>query len=59
MPRHANLEPSSRITLVLPREVKEKLDKHLHNQSLGKIPVGAYQNFFVARIMEYLTRVGG
>jgi hypothetical protein len=58
MPRHANIEQPTRLTLVLPRDVREKLDKHLHNSSLGKIPVGAYQTFFVARINEYFARVG-
>jgi len=58
MPRHANLEPLTRLNLVLPAGVRQKLDKHLHNPSLGKVPAGAYQAFFLARIQEYFDRVG-
>jgi hypothetical protein len=56
MPRHANLDAPTRLTLILPKEVRDKLDKYLYNASLGKIPLGAYQTFFVARIQEYFSR---
>jgi hypothetical protein len=58
MPRHANLETPTRLTLVLPASIRQKLDKHLHNTSLGRVPMGAYQAFFLARIQEYFDRVG-
>jgi hypothetical protein len=58
MPRHPNIETPTRLTLVLPASVRQQLDKHLHNPSLGKIPVGAYQAFFLARIQEFFARGG-
>lgn len=58
MPRHANIEAPTRLTLVLPASIRQKLDKHLHDQSLGKIPLGAYQQFFLARINEFFARGG-
>jgi hypothetical protein len=54
MPRHQSIKRPTKLTLMLPEDIRQRLDKHLFDPSLGRIPVGAYQSFFVQRINEYL-----
>lgn len=58
MSRHPNVTKPTKLTLMLPEDVRSRLDKHLYNASLRRVPLGAYQAFFVARINEYFARVG-
>lgn len=56
MPRHADINRPTKLTLMLPATVRARLDKHLYSPSMGKVPLGAYQAFFIERINEYLDR---
>ena len=55
MTRPPSLVPSSRLNLVLPREMRTRLDQHLYDINMGKVPMGAYQRFFVQLINDYLV----
>lgn len=52
MPRR-NAIPSVEINLSLPQDIKGQLDLHLISESTGKIPKGAYQEFFSERLREF------
>lgn len=41
------------LTLKLPEDIRTKLDLYLWSDLEQRIPKGAYQNFFVARIQEF------
>lgn len=58
MPRHANIHRPTKLTLMLPEDVRQRLDRHLFDRSLGRVPLGAYQAFFIARINEYFEPQG-
>jgi hypothetical protein len=38
---------------MLPQDVRVRLDLFLHSDLQGRVPVGAYQRFFTARILEF------
>ena len=52
MPRSPLTIRPIKLTIHLPEDVALRLQKHLKKQ--GKIPKGAYQAFFVARIQDFL-----
>jgi hypothetical protein len=58
MSRQPNLKKPTKLTLMLPEDIRLRLDRFLYDPSMGRVPIGAYQAFFVARINEYLSRVG-
>jgi len=53
MPRPRNIIPSIQVCIMLPEDVKGRLDLLLFSEVEGRIPLGAYQNFLVARIQEF------
>lgn len=62
MTRPPSVIPSTRLNLVLPREIRSQLDRYLYDIHQGKVPMGAYQRFFTQLIHDYLlernTKVG-
>lgn len=54
MPRPANTIPSVKLSLMLPENLREALDNVLWSELEGKVPRGRYQEFFVARVNEFL-----
>ena len=49
----ANIIRPSKLTTTLPEDVRAKLDLHLFSDLEGRIPKGAYQEFFLARIRDF------
>jgi hypothetical protein len=54
--RPPNPEKGVRLNTVLPADLRAKLDRRLHDQSKGYIPVGAYSRFIVGCVNEWLER---
>lgn len=55
MPRPRNIMPTREIKMSLPEDVALRLQLFLTSDLDGKVPFGAYQQFFVARINEFLA----
>ena len=53
MPRKPNIIPSSIVNVALPLPERTKLDFFLHSEVEGRVPLGAYKEFFSARIREF------
>ena len=53
MPRRPNVTPSSVVNLALPAPLRARLDLWLWSEVEGRVPHGAYQVFFSARIREF------
>lgn len=51
--RPASITPRQKIEVNLPEEVATRLKLYLTSGLDGKIPFGAYQSFFTARINEF------
>lgn len=54
MPRPRNVIPSSRTNLSIPEDLRAKLDLALWSEAEGRVPVGAYQTFFVSMLRMVL-----
>ena len=54
--RHPNLRTPTRLNLALPCDVRAHLDDYLRILHRGRIPPGAYQDFFTARLMEFFAK---
>lgn len=46
----------TKLTLMLPEDIRAKLDLHLYSTVEGRVPFGAYQRFFIERITEYFNQ---
>jgi hypothetical protein len=57
MPRRPNIEASAKINLALPESEKAWLDLFLFSEAEQRIPRGAYQEFFLARLREFRERM--
>jgi len=57
MSRPANIQPSVPLNLKLPADLKQLLDARLFDRSLGRVPVGAYQRFFIPLIRDELAEL--
>jgi len=57
MPRARNAIPAAKLTIHLPREVKDQLDLFLFSEAQGRIPYSAHQDFIVARIREFFEKL--
>lgn len=55
MPRRPNIIRPSKLTTVLPEDIRAKLDLHLWSELEGRVPQGAYQKFLVERIQEFFS----
>lgn len=53
MPRRPNLDRPTRLELKLPESVRARLDLLLFSELEGRVPLGAYQEFFLARLREH------
>lgn len=53
MPKPKNIIPSARINLAIPIDVYTMLTTFLFSEAEGRVPQGAYANFFSARIREF------
>jgi hypothetical protein len=53
MSRPPSIIPSSRINLAIPEDLRMKLDILLFSEVEGRVPKGAYQEFFSTRIREF------
>lgn len=56
MPRPKPIIPNEEIHITVPQDVKGKLAIHLWSNTEGKVPFGAYNDFFRARLQEYFDR---
>lgn len=54
MPRPRNIIPPTQLCFHLPLDIRAQLDLLLFSKLEGRVPHGAYQEFFAARIREYL-----
>ena len=45
--------PNSPITTALPQHVRDRLDLWLYSELEGRVPKGAYRDFFSARTTEF------
>lgn len=43
----------SKLTMSLPEDIRAKLDLHLFSEVENRVPMGAYQRFFIERIQEF------
>lgn len=53
MGRRKNLDPSIPLELSLPESLHAKVTLFLFSNVEGRVPLGAYSNFFIERIREY------
>lgn len=53
MSRPPNIIRPRALTLKLPEDVRGRLDLYLFSEVEQRIPVGAYQSFFLSRIREF------
>lgn len=56
MSRRPNPIPSIRIGIMFPQDLYAQLQLHLFSELEGRVPLGAYQEFFCARIREFFGR---
>lgn len=54
MPRKPNLDPSTRLELAIPETLRARLDLILFSELEGRVRLGKYSEFFIARLQEYL-----
>lgn len=59
MPTRPNVIPSVQLVLMLPMDIKTRLDLHLYSDLRGRVPKGAYQAFFVRLLKDYFDREKG
>lgn len=57
MPRRPNLERSVPLMLMLPESVRTRLDLLLWSDVEGRVPLGAYQRFFVELLNEHFDQL--
>lgn len=57
MSRPKLLTRPKHLTISLPSDVLEKLNRFLHSDRTGGVPKGAHQRFFVERIEEFFRRI--
>lgn len=55
MARRPNLIRSVKLTVMIPEDLHAKLALYLYSESELRVPVGAYQRFFVERITEFFN----
>ena len=55
MGRRANIIPSIMLNVALPQTVHTQLSLHLYSELEGRVPLGAFQRFFVERIREFFA----
>ncbi|MDE2097543.1 MAG: hypothetical protein KGL39_09880 [Patescibacteria group bacterium] len=53
MPRKPSIIPSAKLTLCLPEDIRTRLDIYLFSELEGRVPKGAYQAFFLSRILDF------
>ncbi len=55
MARPKSLVKPTRLSTSLPADIRYQLDKYIMKNNGGRIPVGSYQAFFLARIKEFFN----
>lgn len=53
MSRPKSIMPTQHLNVKLPLDKLAKLNAHLFSEIEGRVPMGAYQAFFIARIDEH------
>lgn len=53
MPRKPNIVAGTHLHTVIPADVRTRLDLVLYSEVEGRVPHGAYQSFFLARIRDF------
>jgi len=53
MPRQPDIFRPIKLTTTLPEDIRAKLDIHLYSDLEGRVPKGAYQQFFIDRIRDF------
>jgi hypothetical protein len=53
MPRRPNIIRPVKLLISLPEDIHAKLVLHLYSEAEGRVPQGAYQKFFVERILQF------
>lgn len=57
MARPPNIQRPVALKLKLPADIRGRLDLHLFSAVEGRVPKGAYQEFFIDRINEYFDKM--
>ena len=57
MPKAPAIIPNGRFNLLIDPELHTRVTLHLWSEVEGKVPRGAFKDFFEARIREYFTQV--
>ena len=45
----------TKLTMALPEDVRARLDLELYSETESRVPHGAYQQFFLARLRDYFN----
>ena len=53
MPRRPDVDRPTQLETSIPTSLRSRLDLHLYSEVEGRIPLGAYKEFFSERIREY------
>ena len=56
MSRRPNIIPSVMLNVALPQDIHTQLTLHLFSELEGRVPLGAYQRFFIERIREFFKQ---
>jgi hypothetical protein len=54
--RRPNILRPIKLTTTLPEDIRAKLDLYLYSEVEGRVPKGAYQQFFIERIQEFFQQ---
>lgn len=53
--RRPNVIRPIKLNISLPEDIRAKLDLYLYSEAEGRVPMGAYQRFFIERINEFFS----
>lgn len=56
MPAPRNAIPTIPLTTGLPEDLMDRLNLHLFSEVEGRVPKGAYKDFFAQRIREFFAQ---
>ena len=59
MSRPKGTVPSVPKNIAIPKPLADQLDLHLYSEIEGRIPLGAYKDFFTALLQNYFNSLKG
>lgn len=57
MPNTFKIDRPIMLHVALPLSIRTRLDLHLFSELEGRVPKGAYQEFFIERLQEYFSQL--